>query len=484
MRTFEFISHNQAWLTIFLPALLYYTLLSPTTTPLLSYLNLQPSYAPLNTTISLAANANSQDIINNIFYNDNKRKFEIVIQDKNASFYDLAWVEDAELQRGYLLVSDSASTGHIWRYETGGGLIPIGKSLYLDQSGCRSNIWTACLEACTTDAGSKGMAIQVDRDEQRFDMGRLVVVEGGEKRIVRLEQDGARTPLVLNVPPLCRGGTMEIGGGSRRLNHPGKTLYTPFGDLLFVDEEPCQVQNEQDDGEESIMTLKSAIYRIKEIVNIPPISFRQSREAHSWTVEDMISKHKEVKVELAYIGAEHISDMIVGKDVSFLYVAASIRNEAQECRFVIYKVQDEENDDDDDDNDDEEGENGESIVKDLTQGKVFYDLTHLFPSKISQCSMYGSALAIDHEGHVYATYPGGGLVVLNQHGELMASIQVMDIQTEKNTKQSIMTFIEPTALRIGNDGYLYMSTKTMVQRMKIKTKAMQQPTNLIVPKLQ
>jgi hypothetical protein len=308
----------------------------------------------------------------------------------------------------------------------------------------------------------------------------------GRERIVRLEQDGARTPLALNVPSLCRGGTVEIGDDSRRLNRPGKTLYTPFGDLLFVDEERCQVQNEQHDGEESITTLKSAIYRIKEIVNIPPISFRQNREAHSWTVEDMISKHKEVKVELAYIGAEHISDMIVGKDVSFLYVAASIRNEAQECRFVIYKVQDEENDDDDDDNgDDEEGENGESLVKDLAQqAKVFYDLTCLFPPKISQCSMYGSALAIDHEGHVYATYPGGGLVVLNQNGELMASIQVMDIEMEKNTKQSIMTFIEPTALTIGNDGYLYMSTKTTVQRMKIKTKAMQQPTNLIVPKLQ
>jgi hypothetical protein len=480
MRPFESISQNQAWLTVFLPALLYYTLLSPTTTPLLSYLNLQPSYAPLNTTIALT-NTKLQENINSIFYNDHRRKFEIVILDNNASFYDLTWVEDAELARGYLLVSDSASTGKIWRYETGGGLIPIGKSLYLDQSGCRSNIWTFCNETCT-NAGSRGMAIQVDRDEKRFDMGRLMVAERGEKRIVRLEQDGARTPLVLNVPSLCRdrdrGHGREVEVGSRRLYNPGKIMYTPFGDLWFVEEEPCTVPQENN-GTEASMTFQSGIYRIKEVVNIPPISFRQSREAHSWTVEDMISKHKDVKVELSYIGAEHISDMIVGKDVSLVYVAASIRNDAQECRIVIYKI----HDDDDEEEENEKSNTGtQTIVKDLRQLEVFYDLTNFYPPKMNQCNMYGSALAIDHQGNLYATYPGG-LVLLNQDGDLMASIQVVDLD-DKDSESSIMTFIEPTALTIGNDGYLYMSTKTMVQRMKVKTKVLEPPTNLIVPKLQ
>ena len=106
------ISPKQTWLTVFLPALLYYTIYSPSTTPILSYLNLQPSYTSLNTTINRQKGAKHE-----IFYEGSN--FETVIEDDFASFFDMVWVEDAELGRGYLLLSDSASSGKVWRFETG-----------------------------------------------------------------------------------------------------------------------------------------------------------------------------------------------------------------------------------------------------------------------------------------------------------------------------------------------------------------------------
>lgn len=394
-------------------------------------------------------------------------KFEVVILDKNASFHDLSWVEDTELGRGYLLISDSSNSGKVWRYETGGGLIPIGKSLYLDHSGCRSNLWIPCHDTCS-NSGSKGIAIQVVKDEPRFDIGQLIVVESGEQRIVRLEKDGARTPLVLNVPSLCQGHIVDVSDGTpsslshRRLNRPGKVMYTPFGDLMFIDEEECMIPNKKSESESEstkFTSSKSGIFRVKEIVNIPPISFRQSRDAHAWTVEDMVSKHTQVKVELAYVHNNgYIYDMIVGKDVSSIYVAALVRDD--DCRHVIYKIIENEEDDDDDE-----------TVKELGAMDIFFDLTKFFPPQDDRCKTSSTALAIDHQGNLFATLPSG-LVVLHPDGNLLASIDVHPMESE------------PTSLVIGNDGYLYMTTQTTVQRMKVKSKLLEYPTNLIVPKLQ
>eukprot|EP00979_Chaetoceros_neogracilis_P008886 scaffold1993_cov236-Chaetoceros_neogracile.AAC.9 len=439
---------NQAWLAIFLPALLYYTLLSPTNTPILSYLNLLPSYAPLNTTIHLQHG--TQDEINKILIS--KSSFEKVIgNDSDAMFYDMTWVEDAELGRGYLLLSDSASSGKVWRYETGGGLVPIGKSLYLDHSGCRSNFWTSCKK--DSRSGSKGLIVQAIRDEDRFDIGSLIIVEGGEKRIVRLEKDGARTPLVLNVPSLCNKNE------SVRLSSPGKVVYTPFGDLLFTETVQCreQVGNEN----ETRVITKSGLFRIKDVVNIPSITFHQSRAAHKWTVEDMIT---EVAVEIAYIGMETISSVVVEKDAMTLLISGNRFEEGQGCRHVIYKVVD--------DMDDADGS-----TKNISDMQLFFDMSKFFPKQnICRGEDTHIAMTIDNQGNVFASYPGG-IAIIDYYGELLVTVKIGGIDGKGSDLDMLAN-----ALTIGNDGYLYMSTDTTLQRYKIKSKMLEYPTNLIVPK--
>lgn len=300
---------NQIWLTIFIPALLYYSLLSPTTTSFLSLLNVLPSYTPIATTIHIQDG--TPDEVYKLIHESHKYGFEYVIggessrasssgpavtvtsTGKGTSFFDMTWVEDTELGRGYLLLSDSSASGKVWRYETGGGIIPIGKSLYLDQSGCRSRSGSgyhhqnsSTSPSCNDGRnGSRGMTLQILKDENRFDIGSLIIAEGGERRIVRLEVDGARSPLVLDVPSLCDETSKRL----TMTNSAGKLTYSPFGDLLFTETMECSVELESDsdsgvsenqnqnDFSETRSEIRSGLYRLKEVVNIPPIPFQRSR---------------------------------------------------------------------------------------------------------------------------------------------------------------------------------------------------------------
>jgi len=370
-----------------------------------------------------------------------------VIVDDTASFYDMTWVEDVDLGRGYLLLSDSASSGKVWRYETGGGLVPIGKSLFLDQAGCRSSHWTSC--DSITDGGGKGLTLQVFKDENRFNIGRLIIVESGEERIVRLEEDGARTPLVLNIPSLC--GT----GVSGRLNRPGRLLYTPFGDMLFTDTMECR------DDPDAETLFKSAIYRVKEVVNIPSITFQQSRDAHTWTMKEMTEHHPDAQesVELSYNGMEYISDMIVGKDVTSLFVAGSISRPEGGCRKVIVKMID---------------DTDATRTQNLDEMPVFFDMSEFYRS--GQCTDEGIAMAINSDGHIFASYPGG-VAIIDSEGDLLSTVSVL-----MNNEDGEIVDVRPNGLIIGNDGYLYMTTKKVLLRLKVKSSVLDYPTNLIVPK--
>lgn len=448
-------ANHHAWIPIFISAFIYYTFLSQTKTSLLSYLNLLPSYEPLFTQLDINNDVSSTEV-ERIFGKSkiHLNSFETIIHDINASFFDLAWVEDANLGRGYLLVSDAAHAGKVWRYEMGGGLVPIGKSLYLDKSGCRSKPDTECGvsvelqrdETSGIEFGSRGICVQVSKDSDSFDMGHLIVVEGGEKRIVRMEDDGARTPLVVN----------------RDVDH---ILYTPFGDLLFtqVIERIILDDNATPEQKQTIIKEKS-IYRVKEVINFPSISFSKNREAHSWTDSDLL-KHwtlheknagdsSEKMPFHAYSGMNTITSMAVGKDLTSLFISGSIITPTG-VRNVIIKVPliDEEN----------------SPISPIKIGEhhVFYDMSQTASNHQNGNVPYATAIALDQFGNIFIGHTGG-LTILDSDGDMIATVHLdQDIR--------------PTGLVFGNDGYLYMTTKSLLLRYKIKVKGYKYPTNLIVP---
>ncbi|CAM9164413.1 unnamed protein product [Ectocarpus sp. 6 AP-2014] len=119
------------------------------------------------------------------------------------------WVHDTEADRQYLLFSDVANN-RIWKWEEGGGLFTLGKSLFLDRSGCRG-------DHCSTMemSGSNGLML-VPRS------GEVVMCEHGDRRVTRMENNGTKTPLATHF-------------NGHRLNSPNDLALSKRGDIYFTD---------------------------------------------------------------------------------------------------------------------------------------------------------------------------------------------------------------------------------------------------------
>lgn len=187
-------------------------------------------------------------------------------ENNTSKLHGLVWRHSEELGRGYLLISDKSANNRIWRWEEGGGPITIGRTLYMERSGCRSNK-TLCEDAAYNDEpiGSAGMAVEVGGKLDDAGDAKLVICELGEHRIVRLENDGARTPLA----------THHMSS-SRKLESPIDLIYTSFGDLLFIEQQIAK--NDENCG--SNKSVNSKIWRIPEAARIRPITASESRQAH------------------------------------------------------------------------------------------------------------------------------------------------------------------------------------------------------------
>jgi hypothetical protein len=112
---------------------------------------------------------------------------------------------------------------------------PIFQALSMTESGCRSNLYKHCnnnnvnTDDTTTESG--GIIIDFLHEPQR-----LIDAEWGEGRTTRLEENGARTPLVIEVPPVEEGAaTANISDGSTATtttttnnNNSNKRLEKPF----------------------------------------------------------------------------------------------------------------------------------------------------------------------------------------------------------------------------------------------------------------
>ncbi|KAL7555405.1 hypothetical protein ACA910_017703 [Epithemia clementina (nom. ined.)] len=255
-----------------------------------------------------------------------------LLQDFPMDIVASVWRHDAELGRGYLLIS---SGNRIWRWERGNGPIPIGRSLHLDHAGCRhDHLQSSCFPiqphdkntrggggaaAAAAAAGVGGLTLDFweVKANQNIYSGSLVVAEWGEGRIVRLEETtGARTPLALlpkcATPPLLLPKTTgpptnsrkrkELStpvatNGQRSIHFPQHLLMTPFGDLLFLESpfpstatttssSPSWNPNAGDDvsGDSSCWGSSSTIYKLPQAMTVPALeSLRESRLAHNHT---------------------------------------------------------------------------------------------------------------------------------------------------------------------------------------------------------
>ena len=80
----------------------------------------------------------------------------------------------------------------------------------------------------------------------------------------------------------------------------------------------------------------------------------------------------------------------------------------------------------------------------------------------------GPAITVDSSGNVFATFPGG-ILLLNCDGQLITAINFDDQMSDRI----------PTSITLGlDDGYLYISTKTSLLRLRTKAKPLMHPTDV------
>lgn len=179
------------WFYIFFPCLItYFVFLS-------EYLNTKPTIG----SIEVFDNSLLQ-------YINPKSKIEIIATGLDWSEGPV-WIND-ESSLPYLLFSDTVQN-RIYKWEEGKGMFTVGKSIYLEKSGCRG-------EGCSAlkEPGSNGL---IRRDGTSLD---IVGCLHGERSVSLLRENGSRSAIAAHYK-------------GHRLNSPNDLVWSPEGHLYFTD---------------------------------------------------------------------------------------------------------------------------------------------------------------------------------------------------------------------------------------------------------
>lgn len=424
-----------AWLLVFFPALIYYVSTRLATLGLFR----GSSYGEVIET-SLIDVGNCQNVQKNLLYTNKdctSLKYPMyMVRDDFEGVVATTWKHDEELGRGYLLLSTSHQHGRIWQWETGGGPIPIGRTLSMVDSGCRSNLNRNCSEE---KSGSGGIIIDSLQEPHR-----LIVAEWGEGRISRLEENGARTPLIIQLDrgvvrkdsedePYSEVTTNDI---PERLNRPFSLLITPFGDLLVLD-------SSSESGD--------FLWQLRQINKVPGLeSLSISRKAHGWRqlqgdsppLPDLLMR------------SQTLGGMALVPN-SWLQVYVTMHQD--DAVVVVTLSLEEEEEDMEDEDDDEVVLEGSTKPKTDRQSAILLDY--------SRYATKPGPIEVDEKGNLYLAVDGGILFV-SSSGTVLGKLSMPN-----------MSIVDIT---LGEDRFLYIATESKLFRFSLRNKLLTVPTNLVV----
>jgi len=408
------------------------------------------------------------------------------------------WRHDEELGRGYILFSQSHHNGRVWRWEVGGGPIAIGRTLHLESSGCRSNEINKCHEKDDNTpphaiVGSGGMAIDFHQGQgDKYSEGALVVAEWGEGRIVRMEEsNGARTPLVVQVPDICRHNNIADSTTSskdappplRRLHQPRSLLYAPFGDLLVADTLPdCQ---------------RAAIFHLSQAVHVEALeSLAVSRKAHSWNE----TRHVHPVTVFYQNNIQEIGGMAM--DPTWLNMYVTVKD--QDGRILLIRlpaVLEKEDYDDDDDksgqsssDDDEDKTKKEELVATKDEDEVVDpEVQDTSPEKLGGLMDDKARVVMDMTQKLGLSETGP--LVVSEKGHIFVAVPkgvaILSVSSGNGSEAPTATLLgylptpePPTSLTLGEDKFLYAFSSDSLYRIRINVGPVAVPTNLVVGKRQ
>jgi hypothetical protein len=261
------------------------------------------------------------------------------------------------------------------------------------------------------------------------------VAEWGEGRISRLEENGARTPLVIQLKLLTKSP-------QQRVQKPFQLLMTPFGDLMILD---------FDDDDDS-----NSLWQLPQATHIPGLeSLTASREAHAWEVVNstIISTAPQQLLQSTQLGGMALQPN------QWLQLYVTMRQENGAIVVVSLSFDDDDDDDDDvdnDDNDEEESTNSSTKVR-RRQSTIVLDYSNYASAP--------GAIEVDEKGNLYLVVDGGILFVSSSY----SIIGKISFRNE--------SFVD---LTLGEDKFLYMPTRTKLFRMRVRNGPLKIPTDLVI----
>lgn len=379
-----------SWCCIFLPALIGYFML------LTKLLNTKPAIGSFEII---------QPSFQKLLYSDVK-SMELIASGMKWTEGPL-YINDENAGIKYLLYSDTREN-RIYRWEEGKGFFTVGKTLYMLNSGCRNSAFcntmyepgsNGLLRLATSPGATKAAASLPTSID-------LLVCQHGERAISFIRENGTRAYLV----------THDKKG--RRFNSPNDLIWSPDGNLYFTDP-PYGLYNLNKDDELVEQEIPySGVYMI--------------RAADIWS--SLESGIPTPKVTLLDNKLSRPNGIGFSPDFSKLYVANSDENNP------IWKVYD---------------INDDGTVK---NERIFFNATDIMiqDKEKNRFSYVGvpDGLKVDIEGNVFASGPGG-ILVISPKGELIGRI-IMDRPVSN--------------LAFGADSRLYITATDVVVRFLIKTK--------------
>jgi gluconolactonase len=322
------------------------------------------------------------------------------------------WIADEAAGLSYLMFSDTIAN-RIYKWEDGKGMFTVGKTIYVENSGCKTNP-----EYCTTmyESGSNGL-LRRDSSSSSTSLD-LLVCQHGERGVGLLRDNGSRTLVATHY------------NGSR-LNSPNDLILSPEGHLYFTDP-PYGLLHSATQKVKGKELRENGVYMVRSEYLQIAMETGEPTE-HVWLMEG---------------GLERPNGLAFSPDFSKLYVANSFKKSPA---IHVFDVTD----------------NGL-----LKNRKLFFDVAPLLeekcrPSEITGEGEEGAAslplcdtlrppdgLKVDIHGNIFAAGPNG-VVVLSPEGKLIGRFRM-------DKKVSNMAF--------GADGRLYFTAEDVIARVWIKTK--------------
>ncbi|CAM9852338.1 unnamed protein product [Pylaiella littoralis] len=272
------------------------------------------------------------------------------------------WVDDEEAGRKYLLFSD-VPNNRIWKWEEGDGLFTLGKSLFLDRSGCRGDHCSAL-----TRPGTNGLVLAPGS-------GEVVMCEHGDRRVTRMENNGTKTPLATHF-------------NGHRLNSPNDLAFSKRGDIYFTDP-PYGFPAKEEDPRFAAGHGFGGVYRVRkeaiEAAIVGGVGGADGSESAGAAAAEP---------DLMDNGFIYPNGLAFSPDFSRLYLAVSSRDAPA---WYVYDV----------------GEDG-----DLLNRRLFVDARPMN-------EIYGvgapDGVKVDERGNVFAAAPGG-VAVMSPEGEHLGTV--------------------------------------------------------------